>query len=48
MLRSVTAANLVPSAEEATDNQRLVGAQVCVQVRANTALTAIRAFSKKV
>ena len=48
MLRSVTAANLVPSAEEATDHQWLVGALVCVQVWANTALTAVRRALKRI
>ena len=48
MPRSVNATNLTPSAEEATEYQRLVGALVCVQVRANTALTAVRRALKTI
>ena len=48
MLGPVTAASLLPSAEEETDHQRLVGALVCVQVWANTALTAAERALKTV
>ena len=36
-----TATSLVPSAEEATEDQLLVGALVCVQVWADVELTAV-------